>query len=132
MKKNIHGVAVEFFDRLAVNQVARNELNRKSKVIQFEIEGDKPFYLHIDSGKLTVSPGSSNRRDLVLRCDQRTIFDILVGKVRPLDAYFQREGYKLVVLGGEGIFGWVIRLLRIGAGELDFVPWIMEEIERSS
>ena len=132
MKKNVHGAAVEFFDRLAVNQLAKNELNRYSKVIQFDIEDDKPFYLHIDSGKLTVFPGSSDRRDLVLRCDQRTIFDILTGKVKPLDAYFQREGYKLVVLGGEGIFGWVIRLLRIGLRDLDFAPRIMEGIGRSS
>ncbi len=56
---------------------------------QFEGEGVEPFYLQVDHGQLTVHkgvlPGSFDVKS-TLRTDSATLRDLLVGKLKPLDA----------------------------------------------
>jgi hypothetical protein len=56
---------------------------------QFESEGVEPFYLQVDHGRLTVHqgvlPGSFDVKS-TLRTDAATLRDLLVGKLKPLDA----------------------------------------------
>lgn len=56
---------------------------------QFEGEGVKPFYLQVDHGKLTVHKGvlqGSFDVKSTLQTDSSTLRDLLVGKLKPLDA----------------------------------------------
>ena len=56
---------------------------------QFEGEGVDPFYLQVDHGKLSVQTGVIQGDFTVkstLRTDAATLRDILVGKLKPLDA----------------------------------------------
>jgi hypothetical protein len=56
---------------------------------QFEPEGVEPFYLQVDHGKLTVHSGVLKGDFTVkstLRTDAATLRDMLVGKLKPLDA----------------------------------------------
>lgn len=56
---------------------------------QFEGEGVDPFYLQVDHGKFTVHegvlPGNFEVKS-TLRTDSATLRDLLVGKLKPLDA----------------------------------------------
>jgi len=56
---------------------------------QFEGEGVEPFYLQVDHGQLTVQngvlPGNFEVKS-TLRTDASTLRDLLVGKLKPLDA----------------------------------------------
>ena len=56
---------------------------------QFQGEGVEPFYLQVDHGQLTVHqgvlPGSYDVKS-TLRTDAATLRDLLVGKLKPLDA----------------------------------------------
>lgn len=56
---------------------------------QFEGEGVDPFYLQVDHGSLSVHPGVlKGGFDVrtVVRANASTLRDILVGKLKPLDA----------------------------------------------
>ena len=56
---------------------------------QFQGEGVEPFYLQVDQGQLTVHPGvlpGSFDVKSTLRTDSATLRDLLVGKLKPLDA----------------------------------------------
>jgi hypothetical protein len=55
----------------------------------FEGEGVEPFYLQVDHGKLTVHTGVLQGNFDVkstLHTDSATLRDLLVGKLKPLDA----------------------------------------------
>ena len=56
---------------------------------QFEGEGVEPFYFQVDHGRLTVHKGilqGSFDVKSTLRTDSSTLRDLLVGKLKPLDA----------------------------------------------
>jgi putative sterol carrier protein len=61
-----------------------------NKVIQFEITGDKTFYMEIKGGKnLSIHEGTHAKPDITIGSDAATMTGINAGKVNPTQAFMQ-------------------------------------------
>jgi len=61
-----------------------------NKIVQFEIAGDKEFYLQIKGGKdLSITAGRHEKPDITISSDKDTMAGINAGKVNPTQAFMQ-------------------------------------------
>jgi hypothetical protein len=106
MEQELFERASNIFGRIAQTEECSRKISDYEHVYQFEIEGKPSFYVELNRGVLTTSlglhPGDVRKVSLV-KTDSATLWAILKGKLRPLDA--SKEGT------------WVIRA-RNYSGEL--------------
>ena len=88
-KVDLAGLCQQLVERIQGLPETRKYTADYKHAYQFEGEGVEPFYLQVDYGRLTVHkgvmPGSYDVKS-TLRTDAATLRDLLVGKLKPLDA----------------------------------------------
>ncbi len=68
--------------RLNESRAARNLMEVFPKTIQFRLDGeDGPFYLTIDSARMTIAKGVSEKTDLVVAGDTREFAKVMRERV---------------------------------------------------
>jgi hypothetical protein len=91
-----HDMAKIHFDNLGSSAEGQAELSKYDEIIQFDLKDDKPFYIKIKNGKVSVTEGTAPlepRNVITLTTDSATVRDIFnKGQLYPGLADFMFEG----------------------------------------
>ena len=115
-QKSIVEIADEFFARLNSTEETKDLLRRFDQKIQFELKDDKPFYVWIRGGEVSITEGEAEpslEEVFTVESDRDTLMEIFSGKLRPFDAICQMKLHMLEVAKSP-IKGWLGKLIRIG------------------
>jgi len=88
-KVNLFELCQQMINRIKDLPETKKFIADYTHAYQFEGEGIEPFYLQIDHGTLTLHKGTiQNPLDAksTLHTDYNTLRELLVGKLKPLDA----------------------------------------------
>ncbi|RLG49750.1 MAG: hypothetical protein DRN96_09105 [Thermoproteota archaeon] len=98
----------------AMNSIeeARKLLQGWDKVLQFEIEGEEPFYLKVEGGEAKLFDGKHEKPDLTFKGPEEVFYKMATGELDPTKAYMMRK-YQIVGPLPEAIkFGRVLDAVR--------------------
>ncbi len=102
----------------AINSVedARRLLQGWDRVLQFEIEGEEPFYLRVERGEVKLFDGKHDKPDLTFKGPEEVFYKMALGELDPTKAFMMKK-YQIIGPLPEAIkFGRVLDVVRKARG----------------
>mgnify|MGYP002713209788 CR=1 FL=1 len=105
-----------FEQGLAGEPENKDFIARHNRAIQFNIEGDPPFFVDVRDGMINVREGELDDPDLSVVANHDIFRQVFRGKISPCEAWMDDQWWVGGAFSDYVGTSWLMRLIRFGVG----------------
>jgi len=99
---------------LAGEPVNKDFIARHNRAIQFKIEGESPFVVDIQDGKINISEGLADDADLAVEASTDVFRQVFRGLLSPGEAWMDDQWWVGGAFSDYVGTSWMMRLIKLG------------------